>query len=230
MQNTQQRLKQLLKNEAVQQQLKQLVIDQAQTAAIAANHEGLRSQLNLLQELTGWGASSVLMHLEAQQAAPPTCEGIPVEKGQYFVNLKPQIDTDADDNERVTPPGHLWLISNVHEDGTIQAECEKTGGWISPSSEELASNFIPAPVVYDAGPDQVERYTVFPGQLGYGSKEITALQYLGCSEGGLSVSMFGELSASEAANGLDHLGEKVSFDALSEETRLHIARRLSKTH
>lgn len=144
MPSTQQRLKQLLKNEAAQQQLKEMVIDQANTAAIAANIEGLRGQLNLLQELTGWDASAVLRHLESQQVAPPACNGVLVEKGQVFVNLKPQIDTDDNDQERVTPVNHTWVIANVHQDGTIQAECEKTGGWIFPTSEELATDFAPA--------------------------------------------------------------------------------------
>ena len=145
MQNTQQRLKQLMKNETTQQQLKKMVLDQARTAAIAANHEGLRSQLNLLQELTGWDASTVLMHLEAVEVTAPTCNGIVVEKGQRFINQKPQIDTDDNDNERVTPINHLWVIAAVQQDGTIQAECEETGGWVFPTSKELATDFIQAP-------------------------------------------------------------------------------------
>jgi hypothetical protein len=145
MQNTQQRLKQLLKNDSVQLQLKQMVIDQANTAAIAANIEGLRGQLNLLQELAGWDASAVLRHLESQQVAPPTFDGVLVEKGQSFVNIKPQIDTDDDDNERVTPVDYLWKITGVHQDGTIQAECAETGGWVCLTGAELATDFVPAP-------------------------------------------------------------------------------------
>ena len=66
--------------------------------------------------------------------------------------------------------------------------------------------------IYDNGGETIDRYTVFfhdfPGD------------YLGLSEGGVSVSMWGECEEGP------HLGKKIKWDELSHETKTHIIARL----
>lgn len=76
-------------------------------------------------------------------------------------------------------------------------------------------------IVYDLGDVTIDRYTVFP----YLTSKDNAEQcnYLGLSEGGRGFSMWGEV---DCVKDLSHLGEKVDFNSLSEETQKHIIMRL----
>lgn len=146
-----------------------------------------------------------------------------IQKGQRFINLRDEMDADEDDQERITPAGSVWEITHLDADGTIQAECSATGGWIFPDKDQLQTSFIAEPLIYDSGAEQVERYTVFPVTPDAGANHTA---YLGCSEGGFAVSMWGELKASEMINGLDFLGERKAFEELSAETQRHLMARL----
>lgn len=82
-----------------------------------------------------------------------------------------------------------------------------------------------AMVIYDNGGKTADRYTVFPYAH---SRLVTERRtYLGCSEGGLSYSEWGELPANCPRG--HHLGKTVPFDQLSEETQAHITRRIKET-
>jgi hypothetical protein len=79
-------------------------------------------------------------------------------------------------------------------------------------------------VVYDAGDSSPERYTVFPYTNSRNHDERSI--YLGMSEGGVGVSMWGELPANCPRG--PHLGKLVQFSELSEDTQKHIIRRLAE--
>ncbi len=78
--------------------------------------------------------------------------------------------------------------------------------------------------VYDAGTaDGVDRYTVFPF-IG----TVDQNQYLGCSDGGRAVSMWGWLSDADFARRASFLGERVKLINLDKETRDHIISRIKE--
>lgn len=59
------------------------------------------------------------------------------EINDQFVNLTPELDSDEHDNERTTPPGHIWRVTAVGADH-VSIVCDETGAWINPSEGELA--------------------------------------------------------------------------------------------
>lgn len=90
-------------------------------------------------------------------------------------------------------------------------------------------NVADEPVIYDSWDEvgTVDRYTVFP----FPDHPDAAMRrtYLGCSEGGLAVSMWGELSGVTGdVRSLDHLGRRVTLEGLDEETRQHILSRIKE--
>lgn len=80
-------------------------------------------------------------------------------------------------------------------------------------------------VVYDNGGESLDRYTVFPYLKS--KDDYERRMYIGISEGGHGVSMWGEVSFSDLDN-LDFLGTKISFNKLSKETQNHIIARLAE--
>ena len=88
-------------------------------------------------------------------------------------------------------------------------------------------------VVFDAGSECLDRYTILPWFLYRKLDNLTRSTYLGMSEGGHAVSMWDELSTQIGENcykpyihELNYLGKRISFESLSEETRAHIERRI----
>lgn len=73
-------------------------------------------------------------------------------------------------------------------------------------------------VVYDNGGVSLDRYTVYP--WAHSRDRAERYTYLGLSEGGRSVSMWGEAQRGP------HLGKIVPFDSLSPETQAHINARI----
>lgn len=81
-----------------------------------------------------------------------------------------------------------------------------------------------AMVIYDSGEKRgIDRYTVFP----YAHSRNLAERriYLGMSEGGNAVSMWGELPPTVSRG--RHLGKIVAFSSLSPDSQRHITARLA---
>lgn len=92
---------------------------------------------------------------------------------------------------------------------------------------EVGEDWQP-PTVYDSLPSEdengiMDRFTVFPAGEIETPKE--RYNYLGCSFGGRAVSMWGEIKHSDVDD-FDHLGRKVPFHELDEDTQRHIFNRL----
>ena len=79
-----------------------------------------------------------------------------------------------------------------------------------------------AMVIYDSGDKCQERYTVFP--YAHSRDPVERRTYLGMSEGGLAISMWGELPPNLSRN--RSLGKIVKFESLSPESQRHITARL----
>lgn len=75
-------------------------------------------------------------------------------------------------------------------------------------------------VIYDRGDKVVDRFTIFPYAF---TRDTTQRRvYLGCSEGGIAFSQWGELTQPRGS----YLGKRVTLDELSPATRNHIRSRL----
>lgn len=78
--------------------------------------------------------------------------------------------------------------------------------------------------IYDKGEKSGERYTVFPYAFSHAASDRRV--YLGMSEGGVNVSMWGELPEGQSRG--PYLGKIVKFDSLSLASKRHIAKRLQE--
>ena len=154
----------------------------------------------------------------------------PYQEGQWFFLLVPGYDHDEDnDVERKTPIGSLVCITKaIQGEDNYSVECPETEGWFFMDAEEITTSLMPVPTVYDALPAEddnsvMDRYTVFS------SGEIASYKerydYLGCSVGGLAVSMWGEIKHTDIAGDFDSLGRRVSMAELDEGTQRHIFNR-----
>ena len=87
--------------------------------------------------------------------------------GDLFVNLQPEMDSDHHDNERTTPPGSVWRVTEVTPD-YVSIVCDTTGGWINPTTDELrdptqyvrllgVQSFFPVPYKEPEEYDPIER-------------------------------------------------------------------------
>lgn len=83
-----------------------------------------------------------------------------------------------------------------------------------------------AMVIYDSGDKCLERYTVFP--YAHSRDPLERRTFLGMSEAGLGVSMWGELPAGMARS--RRLGKIVKFEDLSSDSQRHITARLNQVH
>jgi hypothetical protein len=81
-----------------------------------------------------------------------------------------------------------------------------------------------AMVIYDSGDKCLERYTVFP--YAHSRDPVERRTYLGMSEGGLGISMWGELPAGMSRS--RSLGKIVKLESLSPESQRHIAARMKQ--
>lgn len=82
-----------------------------------------------------------------------------------------------------------------------------------------------AMVIYDSGEKGgIDRYTVFP--YAHSRDPAERRLYLGMSEGGRSVSMWGELPPGQSRG--RHLGVIVAFESLSLDSQQHITARLKE--
>lgn len=82
-----------------------------------------------------------------------------------------------------------------------------------------------AMVIYDSGDKKgQERYTVFP--YAHSRDPLHRRTYLGMSEGGLAISMWGELPPNVSRN--RSLGKIVKLEDLSPESQRHIAARMKQ--
>lgn len=99
--------------------------------------------------------------------------------------------------------------------------------WLEGAPEFIAD-------VFGAGPNDpaADRFTIFfvdgePRDLWSGPW----VQYLGCSEGGRAVSMFGELEAHKFADYRSKNGRKrIRWSDLSEATRAHVVARYTESN
>lgn len=82
-----------------------------------------------------------------------------------------------------------------------------------------------AMVIYDSGDKCQERYTVFP--YAHSRDAVERRTYLGMSEGGLAISMWGELPPGMSRSRA--LGKIVALESLSPETQWHIAGRMKQS-
>lgn len=60
--------------------------------------------------------------------------------GNLYCSLRDELDLDHESQERVTPAGSTWRVTDVDET-YISIVCDATGGWINPTAEELAQDF-----------------------------------------------------------------------------------------
>jgi len=77
--------------------------------------------------------------------------------------------------------------------------------------------------IFDNGGDSIDRYTCFPYLNSENERE--RVMFLGFSEGGLSVSMWGEINPGDLVN-LSFLGKEISFSDLSPESQNHVINRI----
>lgn len=77
--------------------------------------------------------------------------------------------------------------------------------------------------IFDNGGESIDRYTCFPYLNSDSVRE--RVMHLGFSEGGLSVSMWGEINPDDMAN-LSFLGKEISFSDLSPENQNHVINRI----
>lgn len=62
--------------------------------------------------------------------------------GVNFYNRAPERDDDSDGNERITPPGSIWVVTDVdHKAGVYSLSCAETGAWIFPDEDALRTQF-----------------------------------------------------------------------------------------
>lgn len=80
--------------------------------------------------------------------------------------------------------------------------------------------------VFDAGPECLDRYTVFP--YPNSSDPVERVSFIGLSEGGRAVSLWGWLCEGADLSELSYLGEEIPFSSLSEDTQRHLKARLSE--
>lgn len=86
-------------------------------------------------------------------------------------------------------------------------------------------------VIFDAGEGETERYTVFPFIKDTSMSDVERSEYLGMSEGGVAVSMWGNAAKRQYCRWwrprikhLNYLGKRVKFNSLSTESQQHIIR------
>lgn len=60
--------------------------------------------------------------------------------GDHFTSLNPELDLDENDQERITPAGSIWRVTDLGND-YVSIVCDATGGWINPSPDQLTSEF-----------------------------------------------------------------------------------------
>lgn len=77
--------------------------------------------------------------------------------------------------------------------------------------------------IFDNGGDSIDRYTCFPYLNSDNVNE--RVMFLGFSEGGLSVSLWGEINPDDLVN-LSFLGKEISFSDLSPESQNHVINRI----
>lgn len=138
---------------------------------------------------------------------------------------------DDDGVDRHTSVGSLVYIAQTFEgEDNYSILCPANGAGFFMDAEEIRTNLMPVPTVYDSleAEDEnsvMDRYTVFPaGEI----EEVRSrYNYLGCSTGGRAVSMWGEIKHTDiAAANFDALGRKVPVYHLDQETQRHIFNRL----
>jgi hypothetical protein len=77
--------------------------------------------------------------------------------------------------------------------------------------------------VFDNGGESMDRYTLFPYLQS--DDALQRVMFIGFSEGGNGVSMWGEVNNSDISN-LSFLGKEISFYELSKDSQNHIVMRL----
>jgi hypothetical protein len=77
--------------------------------------------------------------------------------------------------------------------------------------------------VFDNGGESMDRYTLFPYLQS--DDALKRVMFIGFSEGGNGVSMWGELNNSDISN-LSFLGKEISFYELSKDSQNHIVMRV----
>lgn len=67
----------------------------------------------------------------------------PITVGSKFISLRDELDSDENDEDRITPAGSLWRVTHLADkrDMSWSIVCDKTGGWINPNEAELAKDF-----------------------------------------------------------------------------------------
>lgn len=131
----------------------------------SAYQKGLAAAYIHALEMIGTSVlKEALTELAAGPKQKPTPANLPIAAspsiGDSFKNIKDELDTDEYGQDRITPAGFVWVVTEINENGegpgvpNYGLSCEATGAWIYPNGQQLSQDFESAEADADA---EVER-------------------------------------------------------------------------